>query len=59
MAECEHDWRVNPFIVLPSSPPQYELVCAACGMKRPSGIRTTRLQRLPSRDPRDWEKWRD
>lgn len=27
---CDHDWRVNPHIVLPSNPPQQRLVCAKC-----------------------------
>jgi hypothetical protein len=28
---CEHDWRVDPRVVLQSNPPRRRLVCAKCG----------------------------
>lgn len=25
------DWRINPFMVLPTNPPRRQIVCADCG----------------------------
>lgn len=31
MNNCKHDWRICPFVVLTTFPPQQKLVCAVCG----------------------------
>lgn len=51
---CEHDWRVNPNLVLASNPPQSQLVCAICGGTKGSGI--PEGWKPPTNDPRDWIK---
>lgn len=56
MSECsgDHDWRINPFVVLPSNPPQRRVVCAECGKEdtMPEGAASA----LSSDDPTDWPK---
>ena len=52
---CEHDWRINPHIMLPTYPPQRQLVCANCGKKKASGL--GKAPAVPGRDPKTWEKW--
>lgn len=51
MAECEHDWRVDPNFVLASYPPRSIIVCADCGATKygPWG-------KVTSQNPKDWEK---
>lgn len=30
LPECEHDWRVNPSVILATNPPGWEAVCVLC-----------------------------
>lgn len=30
MNSPDHDWRINPFVVLPTDPPRRQIVCAEC-----------------------------
>lgn len=34
MTEHEHDWRVDPYRILPSNPPRLKHVCATCGAEK-------------------------
>ena len=52
--ECDHDWRVDPHVVLPTNPPQRRLMCAKCKRSKGSGIRA---HAVPNTDPNTWEKW--
>lgn len=56
MSDCEHDWRVNPFVVLPSYPPQRQLVCAKCDAKKASGGVIDPAPWPLSYDPRTWPR---
>jgi len=33
-ADHEHDWRVDPYRILPSNPPRLKHVCATCGAEK-------------------------
>lgn len=52
---CDHDWRIDPHVVLMSLPPRYRVVCARCGKveSRSSGVQ------MPGDDPAGWAKWED
>jgi hypothetical protein len=51
-AECDHDWRVDPRVILPTNPPSSRLVCATCG------AHSSRMNEgyPTSNDPKDWPK---
>jgi hypothetical protein len=47
LAACEHDWRIDPFVIYPTVPPMQRVVCAACGdsylrqlTAQPLGVKT-------------------
>ena len=52
--DCDHDWRVNPHVILPTNPPQRQLVCAKCRATRGSGVSAVAR---PNNDPSTWERW--
>ncbi len=59
VTEHEHDWRVDPNVILTSYPPQRRLVCAECGATKASGIDPFVLAQTNfSREPSDWPKWK-
>lgn len=54
---CDHDWRVNPYTLLMSDPPQRQLVCAKCSATGAqalpaAGVVTVRMQS----DPKTWPR---
>lgn len=54
--ECQHDWRVNPFKLLPSNPPQVELFCIKCS-KITSAPFHFKKKVSNKHDPRTWKKY--
>lgn len=54
--ECEHDWRVDPHVVLTSIPPQQRLVCAKCAATSSRfGPGSEQLLAFTD-DPKSWPK---
>ena len=51
--DCEHDWRVNPNLILTSNPPRRQIICVDCGAVSSIAV----VYRRDSRNPRDWEKY--
>lgn len=49
-----HDWRVDPFISLPTNPPRARVVCAWCEM---TSSRPYRDRRETPPDPNDVRTW--
>lgn len=52
---CDHDWRVDPNIVLLSNPPQQRIVCVECG-KTSSRLIPGAAYVGPNVNPGSWEK---
>lgn len=51
--ECDHDFRINPFLILTTHPPTRQLVCVECGQTRNSYDKS--IVNL-SEDPKTWAK---
>lgn len=49
----DHDWRIDPYLILPTSPPRRKLVCARCGALASQPLVSGRP---PSDDPREWPR---
>ena len=54
--ECEHDWRVNPNVVLPVMPPRQSLSCLKCG-RRTSAPFHFKMKVNRRNDPSTWKKY--
>jgi len=52
MTGHEHDWRVDPYRILATSPPLRVHVCATCGAEKPGLF----IGQAPSFDPATWPK---
>lgn len=50
----EHDWRVDPRVILPTAPARVRLVCASCGAVSSGG--GAGHYPLVSNNPKDWRK---
>jgi hypothetical protein len=54
--ECAHDWRVNPFLIVPVLPTRVYLHCVKC-----DGTRTAPFHFQPKvsrrHDPTTWKKY--
>lgn len=57
LPECDHDWRVNPGVILPTNPPGWEAICVSCGAR---DHRTSIAPQyvVDPRDPKTWPRVR-
>ncbi|UVG35118.1 hypothetical protein SEA_CECE_67 [Microbacterium phage Cece] len=53
--ECDHDWRVDPTMILLSNPPKQRLVCVGCGKVTTRAIPEPTHLHHPS-NPKTWPK---
>jgi hypothetical protein len=53
--ECDHDWRIDPNVMLMSNPPQQRIVCARCG-KRSSRVPPGSKRVGGNHNVQSWEK---
>lgn len=54
--KCQHDWRVNPFVVLTSYPPRQELYCIKCN-KKTSAPFHFKMKENRRHDPTTWKRY--